>query len=332
VEGAALVPTPSCAVVVGATGQLGRAVVLELLAGGTAEVRALARDMDKAKEAFADVLVKAGDRLCLIQCDAGDEKALMEACEGADAAVWCVSSGAGGGPLEQAAYFLESAFNLQSAEERGLAALGKAFAPAAPGAGSPQVVMVSSAAVTRPAWSEEKRQRLAGCADIPIVRLNPFGILDKKRVTEDVLRNSGVRYTVVRPVGLNDQGPPGRPLLVQGDVAVGRISRADLAELIVQLLTEPEASGKTFETLAVAGYSKSEDYSKVLAKLRRDDDPRPLDEAAVAATYDVLQQLLPGKKQDSAALAMGQSYEQLDTGAEGRLGPRGKERVPERVA
>jgi len=317
---------------VGATGRLGQAVVLELLADGGTQVRAVSRSQEKAQEVFADALSRAGGRLCLTQCDAGDEEALARACEGADAAVWCVSGGAGGGPLEQASYLFQSVFKLPSEEERGLAALGRVFAPAAGGPGAPQVVMVSSAAVTRPTWSEEKRRRLAGCADIPIVRLNPFGILDKKRLTEDVLRRSGARYAVVRPVGLNDKGASGRPVLVQGDVAVGRISRADLAALVRQLLAEPGASGKTFETLAVAGYPRSSDYSKILAKLRRDDDPSPIDEVAVAATYDVLQQLLPGEKQDSAALAMGQSYEQYDAGAEGRLGPRGGERVPERVA
>jgi len=35
--------------------------------------------------------------------------------------------------------------------------------------------------------------------------------------------------------------------------------------------------------------------------------------------------LLPGETQNSAALAMGQTYEQLDKNEEGRLGPRGRE-------
>jgi hypothetical protein len=38
-----------------------------------------------------------------------------------------------------------------------------------------------------------------------------------------------------------------------------------------------------------------------------------------------MQQLLPGEKQDAAALAMGQTYEQLDKGETGRLGARGTE-------
>jgi hypothetical protein len=38
-----------------------------------------------------------------------------------------------------------------------------------------------------------------------------------------------------------------------------------------------------------------------------------------------MQQLLPGEKQDAAALAMGQTYEQLDSGKTGRLGKKGEE-------
>jgi hypothetical protein len=41
--------------------------------------------------------------------------------------------------------------------------------------------MCSSAGVTRPSWSEEKKLRYPGAADIPIVRLNPVNILNIKK-------------------------------------------------------------------------------------------------------------------------------------------------------
>ena len=44
-----------------------------------------------------------------------------------------------------------------------------------------QVIMCSSAGVTRPSWSENKKLRYPGSADIPIVRLNPFNILNIKK-------------------------------------------------------------------------------------------------------------------------------------------------------
>lgn len=41
--------------------------------------------------------------------------------------------------------------------------------------------MCSSAGVTRPSWSVEKKMRYPGAADIPIVRLNPLNILNIKK-------------------------------------------------------------------------------------------------------------------------------------------------------
>ena len=66
----------------------------------------------------------------------------------------------------------------------------------------PQIVMCSSAGVTRPGWPEEKKTKYVGAADIPIVRLNPFNILGVKLEGEDSLRASGASYCVVRPCGL----------------------------------------------------------------------------------------------------------------------------------
>lgn len=55
---------------------------------------------------------------------------------------------------------------------------------------------------------------------------------------------SGVDYVVVRPCGLNDNHPAGsRPLFSQGDVAVGRINRKDVAKLLVDCLAAPAATG-----------------------------------------------------------------------------------------
>lgn len=63
----------------------------------------------------------------------------------------------------------------------------------------PRIVTVSSAAVERNAIigdDGEKRKQ-----DIPIVQLNPGGILNYKYMGENAIRNSGLPYTVVRPVG-----------------------------------------------------------------------------------------------------------------------------------
>jgi len=55
----------------------------------------------------------------------------------------------------------------------------------------PKVIMLSSAGVTRPSWTDTKKTKLEGCADIPIVRLNPFDILNIKAASEQSLRESG---------------------------------------------------------------------------------------------------------------------------------------------
>ena len=80
-----------------------------------------------------------------------------------------------------------------------------------------KLVLLSSAAVTRTAWSDEKKARLDSVVDIPIVRLNPLGTLDAQREQEQRLRDIGVPYAIVRPTGLkgNDDWAPGRPILAQ---------------------------------------------------------------------------------------------------------------------
>lgn len=55
----------------------------------------------------------------------------------------------------------------------------------------PKVVMCSSAGVTRTIWDDKKKALMPGAADIPIVRLNPFGALDIKRESEEKLRTTG---------------------------------------------------------------------------------------------------------------------------------------------
>ena len=55
----------------------------------------------------------------------------------------------------------------------------------------------------------------------------------------------GAPYTICRPTGLNDKWPEtSRPILSQGDVAVGRINRKDVSKILVDCVTESSATGK----------------------------------------------------------------------------------------
>eukprot|EP00403_Amphidinium_massartii_P015941 CAMPEP_0178427502 /NCGR_PEP_ID=MMETSP0689_2-20121128/29781_1 /TAXON_ID=160604 /ORGANISM="Amphidinium massartii, Strain CS-259" /LENGTH=371 /DNA_ID=CAMNT_0020049217 /DNA_START=150 /DNA_END=1266 /DNA_ORIENTATION=- len=309
-EAPAALPSLGTVAVAGATGRTGQLVVQELLRSGQVEqVVAIARNSTKVAEVFPDKDPK-------LQTLVWDFNSTLEggSVDAAEAMIWCAEGQSG----------------LMKLTSK-LASLGKRKD------GEPRLVMCSTASLTRPTWNKDKQRRFNGAADIPIVRLNPGDILGAKRQTEDMVRSSGVPYTIVRPTGLNDKWPAGRPVLSQGDFAVGRTSRADLASLLTQMLFEPESVGKTFEAVSVAGYPKpANGYGQVLSRLRPDVRPglprliqkvstwlRPSRQAAAAAadeaTYGIMQQLLPGEEQDSAALAMGQTYEQYDKGEEGDL-------------
>mmetsp|Transcript_21885 Transcript_21885/g.28669 ORF Transcript_21885/g.28669 Transcript_21885/m.28669 type:complete len:359 (-) Transcript_21885:194-1270(-) len=318
-------------VVAGASGRVGQLVVKELLTfpNSTVSVTAAVRDTSKAKTIFKDIL-SSSDRLKIVKCDLADAAQMEKACDGADAAIWCASG------FSDRSNFVNRALALfkltfspkDYLEIAAIKKLGEIFAGKENTLceGGPQVILCSSAGVTRPAWSEEKKEKFVGAADIPIVRLNPFKILDIKAEGEQALRDTGVPYCVVRPCGLNDKWPNGRPIISQGDMAVGRINRNDVASLLVSMLFETKATGKTFEAIAQANYPKPRTYDLQLSRLLLDGEE--MSDAALEATYSILQQLVPGETLQPNQLAMGQTYEQLDKGEVGRLGKRGEEQAP----
>jgi len=57
--------------------------------------------------------------------------------------------------------------------------------------------MLSSAGVTRRSWSHDKTSIFPGAHGIPIMKLNPFGILDIKNKSEQKLRYTGTDYCIV---------------------------------------------------------------------------------------------------------------------------------------
>jgi len=327
------IPQKIC--VAGATGRTGIKVVEELLDQGK-EVVALVRDLEKAKEKLpCDSDEDFVPQLTVRICDLNSEKEIRKAVDGCDAAIWC-ATGFSNAPNQTLLTKLAGFMGLVLPFTKGIDIVGVSAIARALSNNSkenetkdicrrPKFVMLSSAGVTRPQWSDEKKKKLEGCAAIPIVRLNPFGILDLKAESEDVLRTSGVDYCIFRPTGLNEDWPAEqRPIFSQGDVAVGRINRKDVAKILVQCIDTPEAVGKTFEAFSLEGYPPPKAIGKALENLRFDTDGA-IPEEVVEATYFAMQQLLPGEKQDAASLAMGQTYEQLDRDETGRLGERGKE-------
>ncbi len=115
-------------------------------------------------------------------------------------------------------------------------------------------VLVSSCAVTQP--------------DHP---LNNFGkVLTWKLKGEEALRASGLTYTVVRPGGLTNE--PGRQAALtfdQGDRISGMVSRADVADVCLQALQQPNARNVTFEVIQAQG-APVDDWATLFATLRPD--------------------------------------------------------------
>ena len=325
--------------VVGATGRTGRYVVQELLDRGAQEVVALVRSQSKAQSVFSgeeDPSFRLDDmnngKLKFVECDLTNARSIEQALQGMEAAIWCAtgfSSNQNNSVMDKVRSLVGIATK-QSIDLVGLPKIATILESNNANGNNkqlPKVVMCSSAGVTRPSWSADKKKRLVGAAEIPIVRLNPFGILDVKRESEEILRQTKVPYCIVRPAGLNDSWPAGsRPIVSQGDVAVGRINRKDVASLLIDMLSELDSVGKTFEVMALANYPKPAPsaVTKSLQGLASDDQGE-LPMETIVATYTAMQQLLPGEKQDSAGLAMGQTYEQLDNDQTGRLGKRGQE-------
>lgn len=351
----AVVPTKevvSRVAVAGATGRTGRLVVQELLERGV-QVVAMVRDLEKAKEVLEFSEDDTSEqqqrqqepRLIITKCDLTSETQIADSLQNCDAAVWCATGFSESQPVvtDEDPPFLQTIKRWMGIEPPqstepptrtsidavGIPALAKCFLDKdVAGCDYPKVVMLSSAGVTRPSWDDAKKARFPGSADIPIVRLNPFGILEIKAESENKLRQSGAPYCIVRPAGLNDKDWPAgsRPVFSQGDVAVGRIHRKDVARILADVLSAKEATGKTFEAITLAGYPPADSIAPALKRLKTDVDGLPDDEA-LDATYATMQQLLPGEKQDSANIALGQTYEQMDKNEEGRFGPRGAEKV-----
>eukprot|EP00877_Chromochloris_zofingiensis_P004047 jgi/Chrzof1/13643/Cz08g05160.t1 len=113
-------------------------------------------------------------------------------------------------------------------------------------------IHVSSAGVTRP-----NRPGINVDMEPPAVKLNDElgGILTYKLRGEDEIRRSGVPFVIVRPCALTEE-PAGAPLEIdQGDVIKGKISREDVADLCVSLLSLPDTVGTTFEIKSTVPFS-----------------------------------------------------------------------------
>jgi len=201
----------SLALVAGATGGTGRALVRNLKAQGYA-VRALVRDAAKAE-------VVLGDGIDYRVGDVRDINTLRSSMTGVDyviSAIGASQSDPENGP--------------EAVDYGGVANL----ATAAKEAGVKHFVLISSAGATQEDHYLNKMFK---------------NVLRWKFRGEEALRASGLTYTIVRPGGLvNIPGGDEGLVFAQGDTTSGRISREDVALICIKALQVPAARNRTFET------------------------------------------------------------------------------------
>ncbi|CAA6671485.1 unnamed protein product [Spirodela intermedia] len=141
---------------------------------------------------------------------------------------------------------------------------------------TPRFVHVGSAGVTRP-----ERPGLDLSKQPPAVRLNKEldFILTYKLKGEDLIRESGIPYTIVRPCALTEEPAGADVIFDQGDNITGKISREEVAKICIAALESPNACDKTFEVKSTIPFSETytvdpsspppeKDYSTYFAPLR----------------------------------------------------------------
>jgi putative NADH-flavin reductase len=208
--------------IVAATGGIGREMLEQAVAAGD-DVTAVVRN---PKKVSARVRVVATD---LAHADPG---ALESAVQGADA----VLSGLGA----------------RSASEAGVAWKGtQALVDAMKAARVRRIVVVSAAPIGTVPSPARPNPPKYDPGDGPLMR-NVLGPLIKALLKkhyadlahmEDVLRDSGLDWTIVRPPRLTDKRMSGRYRTAYGQNVRGglTISRADVAHLMLRVVDQPEA-------------------------------------------------------------------------------------------
>ncbi|AFZ42325.1 NADH:ubiquinone oxidoreductase complex I intermediate-associated protein 30 [Halothece sp. PCC 7418] len=132
------------------------------------------------------------------------------------------------------------------------------------GEATPQWITISSAGVTRPGRSD-----LDLSQEPPAVQMNEQlgGLLTWKLAGENAIRESGLRYTIIRPCALTEETESESLQLEQGDTLKGQVSRETIAQLCVELLQSPEAVNKTFEVARTTTSNSALNWQQQLLNL-----------------------------------------------------------------
>ena len=198
--------------VLGASGRTGAHVLEELKARG-GNVRALSRNIERAKE-------KVSGDFEWAYADVTKPRTLTLALEGVDILISTIGS-TGGDNSELIDY--QGSIN---------------FVDAAKESGVKHIIYMSSIGA-------------GGAENFSTVILNLVTgkAMKWKSLGEDYIRNSGIDFTIIRPGGLRgDSGTLGIRF-EQGDKIIGWIPRGDVASVLVESMFNSDALNKTFEVI-----------------------------------------------------------------------------------
>jgi len=201
-------------VVAGATGQVGRLIVSQLV-GLSQNVRAVVRNEEKAKTLLPPTTA-------IFVGDVTNPDTLKDAIKGADYVISAI--GAGGAKKDPVN-------NPETVDYKGVVNL----VDVSKAAGVKHLILLSSVGVTQPDHFLNKMMH---------------NVLQWKLKGEDYLRQSSIPYTIIRPGALSNEPGGKKPIkFVQGDPKGnnGVISRADVTRVIINALQDPNAINKTVE-------------------------------------------------------------------------------------
>jgi uncharacterized protein YbjT (DUF2867 family) len=195
--------------IAGGHGKIGRRLT-RLLHDRGDEVRPLIRNPDQAVE-----LAECGGKPVVVDLEDADKAEMADALEGMDAVVFTAGAGPGSGPERKWTVDYGGAAKLIEA------ALANNVS---------RYVMVSSQGADPDAEGD----------DTFAVYLRAKGRADEE------LQGSGLNYSIVRPTLLTDE-PASGTVEIGEQVGRGKISRDDVAAVLMHVVHTPETSGKTFE-------------------------------------------------------------------------------------
>lgn len=203
-------------VIAGGHGKI--ALILEqLLSARGDDVAGLIRNPDQA-----DDLRAAGAEAVVVDLERASVDEVADALRGADAVVFAAGAGPGSGAARKQTVDRDAAILLADAAEA---------------AGVSRYVMVS-------AMAADDRSLDSGYDEVFLAYMHA-----KSEADADVRARTALRTTIVRPGGLTDEPGTGNVTIAES-TGRGTIPRADVAQVLLAVLHEPETAGRTFEVIS----------------------------------------------------------------------------------